>query len=65
MPGVPYFMTEHGEARTPIGQNYSVAWLELNGLYRRRDLARIERYLRWLADHGVTVLRLMLEYAAG
>lgn len=37
-PGVPCFMTEHGEARTPIGQNDSVAWPELNGSYRRRNL---------------------------
>ncbi len=43
-------MTEHGEAWTPIGQNYSVAWLELNGLYRRRNLVGVERHLRWLAD---------------
>ncbi len=62
-PDAPYFMTEHGEAWTPIGQNDSVSWFELNGLYRRRDLAGVERHLRWLADHGVTVLRLMLEYA--
>ena len=62
-PDAPYFMTEHGEAWTPIGQNDSISWFELNGLYRRRDLPGVERHLRWLADHGVTVLRLMLEYA--
>ena len=55
-PDAPYFMTEHGEAWTPIGQNDSVAWFEFNGLYRRRDLPAVERHLRWLADHGVTVL---------
>ena len=56
-------MTESGEPWTPIGQNDAINWLELNGLYRRRDLPGVRRHLRWLADHGVTVLRLMLEYA--
>lgn len=37
-------------------------WPELNGLWRRRDLPAVARHLRWLADHGVTVLRLILEY---
>ncbi len=62
-PGVPYFMTEDGASWTPIGQNDAVNWPELNGLWRRRDLPGVERHLRWLAAHGVTVLRLMLEYA--
>ena len=61
-PGAPYFMTETGEPWTPIGQNDAINWLELNGLYRRRDLPGVRRHLRWLADHGVAVLRLMLEY---
>ena len=55
-------MTEAGEAWTPVGQNDAVNWPELNGLYRRRDLPGVLRHLRWLRDHGVTVLRLMLEY---
>ena len=62
-PGVPYFMDEDGKAWTPIGQNDAVTWPELDGLDGRRDLASVERYLRNIADHGVTVLRLMLEYA--
>ena len=62
-PGVPYFMTETGAAWMPIGQNDAVDWPELDGLYRRQDLPSAERYLRMLADHGVTTLRLMLEYA--
>ncbi|RYG42795.1 hypothetical protein EON79_18215, partial [bacterium] len=64
-PGLPYFVTEHGEAWTPIGQNDAVSWPELNGLFRRRDLEGVERHLRWLKAHGVTCLRLMLEYAQG
>jgi len=62
-PGIPYFVTEYGEPWTPIGQNDAISWPELNGLFRRRDLAGVERHLRWLKAHGVTCLRLMLEYA--
>ena len=61
----PYFETETGEAWTPIGQNDAVNWPELEGLFRRRDLAAVEAHLRHLRAHGVTVLRLMLEYAQG
>jgi mannan endo-1,4-beta-mannosidase len=59
----PYFVTEDGEPWTPIGQNDAVSWPELDGLFRRRDLAGVEAHLRYLRAHGVTVLRLMLEYA--
>ncbi len=45
-----------------MGQNDAITWPELSGLYRRRDLAAVERHLHWLAEHGVTCLRLMLEY---
>lgn len=61
--GLPYFVTESGRAWTPIGQNDSIAWIELAGLFRRKDLASVERHLTWLKASGVTVLRLMLEYA--
>jgi mannan endo-1,4-beta-mannosidase len=61
-PGAPYFADETGAPWTPIGQNDAIAWPELAGLYRRRDTGGVERHLRWLRDHGVTVLRLMLEY---
>ena len=62
-PDAPYFVTETGEPWTPIGQNDAITWPELAGLYRRRDLPAVEAHLRWLRDHGVTCLRLMLEYA--
>ncbi|MDQ4061981.1 MAG: hypothetical protein M3145_12915, partial [Pseudomonadota bacterium] len=62
-PGAPYFVTETGEPWTPIGQNDAITWPELAGLFGRRDLPAVEEHLRWLADHGVTCLRLMLEYA--
>ncbi|MBZ0288162.1 MAG: hypothetical protein K8I30_11155, partial [Anaerolineae bacterium] len=38
-------------------------WVGLSGLYQRRDLPVVEAYLDDLAAHGVTILRLMLEYA--
>ncbi len=61
--GVPYFITETGEAWTPIGQNDSISWLELQGLLHRQDLESVRRHLAWVAAHGVTCLRLMLEYS--
>ncbi len=62
-PGAPYFLTETGEPWTPIGQNDAISWVEFKGLFRRRDLAAVESHLRWLKAHGVTCLRLMMEYA--
>lgn len=62
-PGAPYFVDDVGADWTPIGQNDAITWPELAPLFRRRDLAAVERHLAWLADHGVTCLRLMVEYA--
>lgn len=64
-PGIPYFVTEGGDPWTPIGQNDAISWPDLAGLFRRRDLPAVEGHLRWLKAHGVTCLRLMLEYAHG
>jgi hypothetical protein len=61
-PGAPYFVTEEGPSWTPIGQNDAITWPDLAGLFRRQDLAAVDRHLAWLAAHGVTCLRLMLEY---
>jgi mannan endo-1,4-beta-mannosidase len=61
--GSPYFITETGEPWTPIGQNDAISWVELKGLFRRRDLPAVEAHLRYLKQHGVTCLRLMMEYA--
>ena len=55
-------MTELGEPWTPVGQNDAITWPELAGLYKRVDLAGVERHLRYLKASGVTCLRLMLEY---
>ncbi len=64
-PGIPYFFADDGRAWTPIGQNDAISWVELNGLFRRRNPADVEAHLRWLKAHGVTCLRLMLEYCQG
>jgi mannan endo-1,4-beta-mannosidase len=62
-PDAPYFITDAGTPWTPIGQNDSISWIEFAGLQQRRDLSGIRRHLAWLVDHGVTCLRLMLEYS--
>jgi mannan endo-1,4-beta-mannosidase len=64
-PGAPYFQAEDGVPFTPLGQNDAVDWPELAGLYRRRDVEAVDRHLAHLRAHGVTCLRLMLEYAQG
>jgi hypothetical protein len=45
-----------------LGFNDAISWVGLNGLFARRDYAAAEQYLAHLAENGVTVLRLMLEY---
>jgi hypothetical protein len=64
-PGAPYFQTDRGLSWTPIGQNDAITWPDLAGLFRGKDLARVDRYLAQLAASGVTCVRLMLEYAQG
>jgi hypothetical protein len=61
-PAAPYFLTEQGQPWTPIGQNDAITWPDLAGLFQRRNLASVEGHLAWLAAHGVTCLRVMLEY---
>ena len=63
IPGIPYFATEDGQPWHPIGQNDAISWRELNPLFGRKDVPAVEAYLKLLADHGVTCMRLMLEYA--
>jgi hypothetical protein len=61
----PYFVTDEGKDWTPIGQNDAITWPELQGIFRRKDLATVEAYLQNLSRHGVTCMRLMLEYCHG
>jgi mannan endo-1,4-beta-mannosidase len=62
-PGRRYFVTEAGEPFLVIGQNDALTWPELRGLIDRADLPGVEHHLAWLKAHGVTTLRVMLEYA--
>lgn len=62
-PGAPYFVAEDGAPWIPIGQNDAITWPELEGLFRRKDLASVDQHLAWLASHGVTCLRVMMEYS--
>ncbi len=61
--GAPYFVEDGGADWHPIGQNDAISWIELDPLFRRRDVAAVDRHLAMLKRHGVTVLRLMMEYA--
>ena len=63
VPGIPYFRTDDGQPWHPLGQNDAISWIELNPLFGRKDVPAVERYLRTLADHGVSCMRLMLEYS--
>ena len=58
----PYFVDEKGENWTPIGQNDAITWPDLSGLFRRKDVKQVEGHLAYLSAHGVTCLRIMLEY---
>jgi hypothetical protein len=62
-PGAPYFQTDDGAPWHPVGHNDAISWPDLAPLYMRRDIASVHAYLSRLADRGVTVLRVMLEYA--
>ena len=62
-PGLPYFVTEHGDPWTPIGQNDAIPWVDWNPLLHRQDLPAVAGHLAWLRTQGVTCLRFMLEYA--
>ncbi len=61
-PGRRYFETEDGEPFLIIGQNDALTWPELEGLLGRKDVASVDRHLAYLKAHGVTTLRVMLEY---
>jgi hypothetical protein len=61
----PYFRDESGADWHPIGANDAITWPELAPAFRRRDLPQVERHLHWLKEHGVTCIRLMLEYCHG
>lgn len=63
--GVPYFTTETGDVWAPVGHNEAITWPNLAALHRRRDPEAVEAHFAELATHGVTCLRLMLDYSQG
>ncbi len=62
-PGGRSFMTEGGAPFLVIGHNDAMPWPTLHHMHYEEDIATTEAYIRMLAEHGVTVLRIMLEYA--
>jgi mannan endo-1,4-beta-mannosidase len=62
-PGGRYFETFDGEPFLFIGPNDAITWQGLKGLVHRKDVASAEGYLESLAVNGITIIRLMLEYA--
>jgi hypothetical protein len=62
-PGGRYFMTEDGVPFLIIGHNDAVPWPILRKLRYEDDLPAVEAHIKMLAEHGVTVVRIMLEYA--
>lgn len=58
----PYFVTDENKAWTPIGHNSGVSWPDLGPLFGRHGLASVISHLDMLRAHGVTCLRVMLEY---
>jgi hypothetical protein len=63
--GAPYFETEEGAPWAPVGHNEAITWPHIAPAHRRRDLASVDRHFADLAAHGVTCLRLMLDYNQG
>lgn len=59
----PYFTTESGVDWHPIGHNEAISWPNLAPLFRDGDPAPVDRHLASLARRGITVLRIMLDYA--
>lgn len=60
-PRAPYFCTDDGAPWTPIGHNDAITWPPLVAVLQRPEEA--DAYFRMLHEHGVTCIRLMLEYS--
>ena len=61
-PGGRYFMTEDGRPFLVIGHNDAMPWPHMHNLKGEQDTATTKAYIKTLVEHGVTVLRIMLEY---
>ncbi|GAB4454379.1 MAG: hypothetical protein Kow00120_24240 [Anaerolineae bacterium] len=62
-PGGRYFVDEAGQGFLVIGQNDGVPWPGLATLLNGVAPAATENYIKDLRAHGVTVSRVMIEYA--
>lgn len=61
-PGGRYFVTEDGAPFLVVGHNDAMPWPHMHNLHYERDIATTEAYIKMLVEHGVTVMRIMLEY---
>lgn len=61
-PGGRYFMTEDGKPFLIIGHNDAMPWPRMRYMRHEHGLPIVERYVKLMAEHGVTVVRIMLEY---
>src|SRR3954454_12651729 len=61
-PGGRYFATEDGKPFLLIGQNVAMPWPDMWQMHYENDVPATENYIRMLAQSGVTLLRIMLEY---
>lgn len=62
-PNGRYFVDETGKGFLVIGQNDAISWPGLNTLLDRTAPEQTEAYVRDLRAHGITVSRIMIEYA--
>lgn len=62
-PNGRYFVDETGKGFIVIGQNDAISWPGLNTLLERSAPEQTEDYIRDLRAHGITVSRIMVEYA--
>jgi mannan endo-1,4-beta-mannosidase len=62
-PNGRYFVDAAGQGFIVIGQNDAISWPGLNTLFDGTSPGETEAYIRDLRAHGVTVSRIMIEYA--
>lgn len=62
-PGGRYFVDEDGKGFLVIGQNDAVSWPGPMTLLNDLQPSATEAYIQDLRDHGITVSRIMIEYA--
>src|SRR5215203_4058720 len=58
-------MSDTGEPWAPIGHNSAITWPDLGSLFRRINVKSVARHLDDLCEHGITCIRVMLEYCRG